>query len=111
MSDNYPDYDQMDDVYYHLYLLYMRKNEPQLAENYVTRLSQKYPKSKWTTLLTDPYYKQNLRFGVQIEDSLYAATYDAFKQGRYSEVAGILASLNHASLWVPTGISSSSLEA
>ena len=88
VSDNYPDYDQMDDVYYHLYLLYMRKNEPQLAENYVTRLSQKFPKSKWTTLLTDPYYKQNLRFGVQIEDSLYAATYDAFKQGRYSEVAG-----------------------
>ena len=88
VSDNYPDYDQMDDVYYHLYLLYMRKNEPQLAENYVTRLSQNFPKSKWTTLLTDPYYKQNLRFGVQIEDSLYAATYEAFKQGRYSEVAG-----------------------
>ena len=77
----------MDDVYYHLYLLYMRKNEPQVAENYVTRLSQKFPKSKWTALLTDPYYKQNLRFGVQIEDSLYAATYEAFKQGRYGEVA------------------------
>ena len=66
----------------------MRKNEPQLAENYVTRLSQKFPTSKWTALLTDPYYKQNLRFGVQIEDSLYAATYEAFKQGRYNEVAG-----------------------
>ena len=88
VSDNYPDYEQMDDVYYHLYLLYIRKNEPQLAENYVTQLSQKYPKSKWTALLTDPYYKQNLRFGVQIEDSLYAATYEAFKQGRYNEVAG-----------------------
>ena len=87
VSDNYPDYEQMDDVYYHLYLLYMRKNEPQVAENYVTRLSQKFPKSKWTALLTDPYYKQNLRFGVQIEDSLYAATYEAFKQGRYGEVA------------------------
>lgn len=88
VSDNYPDYEQMDDVYYHLYLLYMRKNEPQLAENYVTRLSQKFPTSKWTVLLTGPYYKQNLRFGVQIEDSLYAATYEAFKQGRYNEVAG-----------------------
>ena len=88
VSDNYPDYEQMDDVYYHLYLLYMRKNEPQVAENYVTRLSQKFPKSKWTALLTDPYYKQNLRFGVQMEDSLYAATYEAFKQGRYNEVAG-----------------------
>ena len=88
VSDNFPDYDQMDDVYYHLYLLYMRKNEQQMAESYVTRLSRKFPNSKWTALLTDPYYKQNLRFGVQMEDSLYAATYEAFKQGRYNEVAG-----------------------
>ena len=87
VSDNYPDYEAMDDVYYHLYLLYMRKNEPEIAETYLTKLSRQYPKSKWTTLLTDPYYKQNLRFGVQIEDSLYASTYDAFKQGRYNEVA------------------------
>ena len=87
VSDDYPDYEQMDDVYYHLYLLYMRKGDQQMADSYVTRLSRKYPKSKWTVLLTDPYYKQNLRFGVQIEDSLYAATYDAFKQGRYGEVA------------------------
>ena len=87
VSDDYPDYEQMDDVYYHLYLLYMRKGDQQMADSYVARLSRKYPKSKWTVLLTDPYYKQNLRFGVQIEDSLYAATYDAFKQGRYGEVA------------------------
>ncbi|MCR5076675.1 MAG: tetratricopeptide repeat protein [Prevotella sp.] len=88
VSDDYPDYGQMDDVYYHLYLLYMRKNEPVKAEEYVTRLKQNHPKSKWTVLLSDPYYKENARFGVQMEDSLYAATYEAFKQGRYSEVSG-----------------------
>ena len=88
VSDNYPDYEQMDDVYYHLYLLYMRKNQPDIAETYVSKLKKDYPKSQWTTLLTDPYYKENLKFGTQIEDSLYAATYDAFKQERYSEVQG-----------------------
>ena len=54
VSDNYPDYEQMDDVYYHLYLLYMRKNQPDIAETYVNKLKKDYPKSQWTTLLTDP---------------------------------------------------------
>ena len=54
VSDNYPDYEQMDDVYYHLYLLYMRKNQPDIAETYVSKLKKDYPKSQWTTLLTDP---------------------------------------------------------
>ena len=88
LTDNYPDYEQMDDVYYHLYLLYMRKNETDVAENYVRRLNQQFPKSKWTTLLNDPYYKLNLRFGEQIEDSLYTATYEAFKLSKYNEVIG-----------------------
>ena len=39
-------------------------------------------------LLTDPYFAQNAREGVHLEDSLYAATYDAFKADRFSEVAG-----------------------
>ncbi len=39
-------------------------------------------------MLTDPYFRENSLFGVQIEDSLYAATYDAFKADRHSEVRG-----------------------
>lgn len=38
-------------------------------------------------LLSDPYFAENALFGVHIEDSLYAATYDAFKADRYDEVA------------------------
>ena len=75
----------MDDVYYHLYLLYSRKEMPVEAERYVQKLKKKYPESQWTTLLTDPYYKENAQFGVHIEDSLYAATYEAFKASRYQE--------------------------
>lgn len=88
VSDHFPNYEQMDDVYYHLYLLYMRKNQPQTANGFITRLQRQYPKSEWTAILTDPYFKQNALFGEQIEDSLYAATYEAFKNNRFSEVEG-----------------------
>jgi len=88
LADNYPDYENMDDVYYHLYLLYSRPNRPQTAESYVDMLKNKFPESKWTALLSDPYFKENARFGTHIEDSIYTATYEAFKKDRYNEVAG-----------------------
>jgi hypothetical protein len=49
-------------------------------------LKSDYPESDWTTLLSDPYFAENQRFGVHIEDSIYAATYDAFKADRHAEV-------------------------
>ena len=58
VSDNYPDYEQMDDVYYHLYLLYMRKGETTLANSYIDKLKTKYPKSQWTALLLTPTLKR-----------------------------------------------------
>ena len=88
LTDLYPDYEQMDDAYYHLFLLYSRLNRPSLAENYVQKLKQQYPRSEWTTILTNPYFKENAALGTHIEDSLYAATYDAFKANRYLEVNG-----------------------
>ena len=88
LEDNYKDFEHMDDVYYHLYLLYSRKGMPSTADNYIDKLKKSYPESQWTTLLTDPYYKENAQFGVHIEDSLYAATYEAFKASRYSEAKG-----------------------
>ncbi|MCD8281746.1 MAG: hypothetical protein LUC22_00655, partial [Prevotella sp.] len=45
-----------------------------------------YPESQWTALLSDPYFADNQRFGIHIEDSLYAATYNAFKADRDAEI-------------------------
>lgn len=88
LEDHYPDFEHMDDVYYHLYLLYSRKNMPSTANGYIDKLKASYPESQWTTLLTDPYYKENAQFGTHIEDSLYTATYEAFKASRYMEAKG-----------------------
>lgn len=88
LTSQYPDFEKMADAYYHMYLLYMRKGETDVAEGYVERLKKEYPKSEWTTLLSDPYFVENAKLGVHMEDSLYASTYDAFKAARYAEVSG-----------------------
>ena len=86
LDNQYPEYEHMDDAYYHLYLLYQRMGMPGVAQSYLAKLKDKYPESQWTTLLSDPHFAENARFGTQIEDSLYAATYEAFKADRLSEV-------------------------
>ena len=87
LTDHYRDYEHIDETYYHLFLLYSRLKQPATAESYVDSLKARFPDSQWTTLLTDPYFVENAKFGKHIEDSLYAATYDAFKKDRFDEVA------------------------
>jgi len=86
LETQYAKFEHMDDAYYHMFLLYSRLEQPNVAEGYIEKLKNAYPDSKWTTLLTDPYFVENQKFGEQIEDSLYAHTYEAFKADRYSEV-------------------------
>ena len=85
LETQYPDFEQKADMYYHLFLLYSRLGQHDVAAGYVEKLKAEYPDNQWTILLTDPYFKENAQFGVHIEDSLYAATYEAFKADRLSE--------------------------
>lgn len=86
LTDDYPSYEHMDDAFYHLFLLYSRKGDTAMADSYIQKLKEKWPLSKWTQILTDPYFRENALEGVHLEDSLYAATYEAFKAGRLNEV-------------------------
>ncbi len=82
LTDNYQDYEHLDEAWYHLYLLYARKGNTAMAEYCISQLKANHPESEWTTLLCDPYYAENAKFGEHIEDSLYTATYQAFKDDR-----------------------------
>ena len=86
LTDSYPQFDKMPQVYYHLFLLYMRKGDKATAQRYVDLLKQQYPKHELTELVADPSYFTNAQRGEHIEDSLYAATYDAFKAENYDVV-------------------------
>ena len=82
----YPEYEHKDNAFYHLFLLYSRKGQSAKAETFVDSLKRECPNSEWTALLTDPNYVFNAKYGAHIEDSLYAATYTAFKADRYKTV-------------------------
>lgn len=86
LVNNYSDCERTDDALYHLFLLYSRRGDTVQATAVLDRLKHDFPDSKYTSVLTDPYFYENARFGVHIEDSLYAATYNAFKADNYSEV-------------------------
>ena len=87
LEDKFPDFEHNDDLYYHMFLLYSRMGQHDMAASYVEKLRTTFPESQWTTLLTDPYFEENAVFGTHLEDSLYAATYEAFKHDRLQEIA------------------------
>ena len=86
LVNDYGDYAKNDEALYHLFLLYSRQQRTPEATQILTWMQQDYPESQWTILLSDPNFAENQRFGIHIEDSLYAATYDAFRANRYDEV-------------------------
>ena len=86
LTTQYADYEKNDEAWYHLFLLYSRLGRTTEANHCLTMLQQNYAESNWTILLSDPYFAENQRFGVHIEDSIYAATYEAFKENRHAEV-------------------------
>ena len=86
LEEQYPDFEPKDEAYYHLFLLHSQKDDHDRAKTYVDKLKTECPESKWTITVTDPYFYENARYGKHIEDSLYGATYEAFKVDRFKEV-------------------------
>jgi Cytochrome c biogenesis factor len=86
LVSQYPDYEHNDEAWYHLYLIYARQGRWDEANDALEQMKQRHAESQWTILLSDPYYAENQRFGQHIEDSLYAATYQAFRDERYQEI-------------------------
>ena len=83
---DFPDTQTKDEVYYHMFLLYSRKGDHLRAQTFLNKMKNECKDSKWTAILTDPYFEDNAKYGTHIEDSLYAATYDAFQNDRFDEV-------------------------
>ncbi len=86
LMNEFPDYQQMEEVYYNLYLMYSRWEKPEKASAYLDSLKLRFPMGDYTVLLSDPDYAKNARYGKHLEDSLYASTYAAYLQGDYQTV-------------------------
>lgn len=83
----YGGFERMDDVYYNLFLLYRRWPKPAEAEHYRRLMAERYPDLPATRRINDPEFEYLAREGVRIEDSLYTATYEAYRQHDIATVA------------------------
>jgi len=77
----FPDVEKKDELLYQLFLLELRWGLPGQADTYRNELAASFPESPYTKIITAPDFEQNARYGKHLEDSLYAATYEAFKTG------------------------------
>ena len=85
LSD-FPERDGIDNIYYHLFLLYGRLGDSEKAEYYKALLLEQFAETKLAALLANPNYEMIARDGKHVEDSVYAASYAAYQAEEYKEV-------------------------
>lgn len=84
--DNFPDFEQNNDLFYNLFQLYSRMGKTALADAYRSQLIAGYPEDEHAILIADPNFEFKARYGKQIEDSLYTDAYEAFQRSDYGTV-------------------------
>lgn len=80
LVNQYPTFEQLADAYYQLFLLYSRWGKTDRALAMKQRLASRFPDNDLARLINAPDFEYNARYGKQLEDSLYTATYQAYRR-------------------------------
>jgi len=86
LLNDFPEREDLDNIYYHLFLLYGRLGDDEKAEYYKTLLVEQYPESRLSLLLGNENYEMIAREGRHVEDSVYQASYAAYQNSDYEQV-------------------------
>ena len=79
----FPDFEQMDELYYNLFQLYYRLNRYDEAEQMKQLLVSNYPDNVHGQMISDPNFEFKAKYGKSIEDSLYADAYESYVNDDY----------------------------
>lgn len=86
----YPEFRDIDQVFYYLYLIYSEEGNLAKADHYRDLLMNGYPESQYTYAINHPYVPVSGDEEVRPEptpvEQLYASTYVMFEEGRYIDV-------------------------
>ena len=82
----YPDNIYRMDIYYNMYLMYMRAGNKPLAERYRALMLSDFPESKYGMAMRDPDYLDKLRDMESDQERMYERAYEAYLDNRNSEV-------------------------
>ena len=78
---DYPAAEEADKAMYNLFLMYSLWGKNTEADSCRARMQRLYPESDYTLMVCDSDYIDNARYGKHREDSIYAVTYAAYREG------------------------------
>lgn len=78
VETRYPESEHRLDMYYAIYLMYMRMGKKDQAEIWRQKLLHTFPESDYGIALTDPNYVQTQREMTARQETLYRETYNAY---------------------------------
>ncbi|MDO5570699.1 MAG: tetratricopeptide repeat protein [Bacteroidales bacterium] len=81
LDSRYPINKYKADVYYDIYLMYMRLNDIANAEIYRNYIISGFPESNYSNALSNPDYIKNMKEMSEKQENLYEATYEAYLSG------------------------------
>ena len=84
--NDFPEHEGIDNVFYHLFLLYGRLDDLEGAEEYKNYLLEDFPEAKLAALIGNPNYELIAREGKHVEDSIYTEAYAAYQTEQYDKV-------------------------
>ena len=86
ICSDFPDFEQMAETYYNMFQLYSRIGRNDEAEVYRNKLISEFPEHEYAKNVSDANFAFKARYGKQVEDSLYADTYNAFLANDFDKV-------------------------
>ncbi|MDE7154066.1 MAG: tetratricopeptide repeat protein [Muribaculaceae bacterium] len=86
LLSRYPDNVYRLDVYYNLYLMYVRSGNTAMAEHYRKLIVDQFPESLYGQAMRDPDYIENLKVMEQRQEQLYEQAYEDYLANRNEEV-------------------------
>ncbi|MCH5222257.1 MAG: tetratricopeptide repeat protein [Muribaculaceae bacterium] len=91
---DYPDNVYRLDVYYNIYLMFVRQGKMAEAERFRAMILSDFADSKYGVAMRDPNYIENLRTMDARQQELYESTYQAYLDNRNADVHQAYATMN-----------------
>ena len=86
LLENYPDNTYRLDVYYNMYMMYMRNGQDADAAPYRDSILVCFPESKYGIAMQDPNYLENLKNMNRDQENMYEAAYANYLSNNHSAV-------------------------
>lgn len=86
LRTRFPDFNGLLGIYYEQYLSALRRDDAVAQEEYKQAILSKYPDSEEARIVNDPQYFARLKRMAAEQDSIYEATYKAYRAGEWSTV-------------------------